>query len=227
MEVINVKILREDFYGRNTLKVAQELLGKFLIHEVDGEIIGGKIVETEAYCGITDKGAHVYGGKKTLRTKTLYEQEGTAYIYSIYGMYVCLNAITEREGEPQGVLIRGLEPLMGLDFMASKRSKKNYNELLKKEVLNLTSGPSKLCMALDITKRLNNTLFWDGEMYITQKDEELKALFEIRESTCGKIIKSKRIGIDYAKEAIDYLYRFYYEDNPYVSKKDKVKLLDK
>ena len=119
-----MKILREDFYGRSTLKVAKELLGKYLIHEVDGEIIGGKIVETEAYCGITDKGAHVYGGKKTLRTMPLYGQEGTVYIYTIYGMYVCLNAITQREGEPQGVLIRGLEPLIGLDFMADKKGKK-------------------------------------------------------------------------------------------------------
>jgi len=227
MEVNFVDILRKDFYGRNTLKVAKELLGKYLIHEVNGEIIGGKIVETEAYCGITDKGAHVYGGKKTLRTMPLYGQEGTVYIYSIYGMYVCLNAITEREGEPQGVLIRAIEPLIGLDFMANKRSGKNFDELSNKEILNLTSGPSKLCIALDITKSLNNTLFWDGEMYIAEKDQNLKSLFEIKESTCGKIIKSKRIGIDYAQEARDFLYRFYYEDNPYVSKKDKLKLLDK
>ena len=204
-------ILRENFYGRNTLKVAKELLGKYLIREVNGEIIGGKIVETEAYCGITDKGAHVYGGKKTLRTMPLYGQEGTVYIYSIYGMYVCLNAITEREGEPQGVLIRAIEPLIGLDFMANKRSGKNFNELLNKEILNLTSGPSKLCIALDITKSLNNTLFWDGEMYIAEKDQNLKALFEIKESTCGKIIKSKRIGIDYARKLenfyIDFIMR--------------------
>ncbi|PRR82547.1 DNA-3-methyladenine glycosylase [Clostridium vincentii] len=222
-----MNILEQEFYGRNTLKVAKDLLGKYLIHEVNGHIIGGKIVETEAYCGITDKGAHVYGGKKTLRTMPLYGQEGTIYLYSIYGMYLCLNAITEKEGEPQGVLIRAIEPLIGLDFMAIKRNGKDYKQLLNKEVLNLTSGPSKLCMALDITKSLNNTLFWGGEMYIAEKDENLEALFEINEIVCGKITKSKRVGIDYAQEARDYLYRFYYEDNPYVSKKDKVKLLDK
>lgn len=227
MEVSFIKILRENFYGRDTLKVAKELLGKYLIHRVNGQIVGGKIVETEAYCGITDKAAHVYGGKKTLRTIPLYGQEGTVYIYSIYGMYVCLNAITEREGEPQGVLIRAIEPLIGLDFMSNKRSKKKFHELSKKEILNLTSGPSKLCIAFDITKSLNNTLFWDGEMYIAEKDETLKSLFEIGESLCGKIIKSKRVGIDYAEEARNYLYRFYYESNPYVSKKDKIKLLEK
>jgi DNA-3-methyladenine glycosylase len=113
------------------------------------------------------------------------------------------------------------------DFIANKRSGKNFNELSNKELLNLTSGPAKLCMSLDITKSLNNTLLWDGEMYIAEKDENLKALFEIKESICGKIIKSKRIGIDYAEEARDFLYRFYYEDNPHVSKKDKVKLLNR
>ncbi|MBE6050641.1 MAG: DNA-3-methyladenine glycosylase [Clostridium sp.] len=216
-----MKILKEDFYGRKTLLVARELLGKYLIHEVDGKVIGGKIVETEGYLGVLDKGAHVYGGKKTPRVMPLYGKEGTAYIYTIYGMYVCLNAITEREGEPQGVLIRAIEPLIGLDFMAKMRSKKSYNELTKKEILNLTSGPSKLCIALDITKRLNNTMFFGGEMYITEKDEELEKLFEVKEESTGKIVESKRIGIDYAEEAKDFLYRFYYEDNPYVSKKDK------
>ena len=216
-----MEILKEDFYGRKTLQVAKELLGKYLIHEVDRKIIGGKIVETEGYLGVLDKGAHVYGGKRTPRVMPLYGKEGTVYIYTIYGMYVCLNAITEREGEPQGVLIRAVEPLMGLDFMAKQRNNKKYDELTKKEILNLTSGPSKLCIALDITKKLNNTMFFGGEMYIANKDEELKKLFEVKEEKCGKIVKSKRIGIDYAEEAKDFLYRFYYEDNPYVSKKDK------
>ena len=216
-----MEVLREEFYGRKTLKVAKELLGKILVREIDGKLVAGKIVETEAYTGVTDKGAHVYGGRKTERVMPLYGQEGTVYVYQIYGMYVCLNAITEREGEPQGVLIRAVEPLIGLDFMAEKRFGKSYSELTKKEILNLTSGPSKLCIAMDITKRLNNTLFFDGEMYIVKKDEEIKKLFEVKEGKCGKIVKSKRIGIDYAEEAKDFLYRFYYEDNDFVSKKDK------
>lgn len=217
-----MKILKEDFYGRKTLTVAKELLGKYLIHEVNGILIGGKIVETEGYLGVNDKGAHVYGGRKTERVMPLYAKEGTAYIYTIYGMYLCLNAITEREGEPQGVLIRGVEPLFGLEQMSFNRNKKSYTELTKKEILNLTSGPSKLCIALDITKDLNNKLLWDGELFIVEKDDEIKKILEIKESKCGKIIKSKRIGIDYAEEAKDFLYRFYYNDNPYVSKKDKM-----
>ncbi|SFU68457.1 DNA-3-methyladenine glycosylase [Clostridium sp. DSM 8431] len=218
-----MEVLREEFYGRKTLKVAKELLGKILVREIDGKIVAGKIVETEAYLGVTDKAAHVYGGKKTERLIPMYGQGGTAYVYNIYGMYACLNAITESVGEPQGVLIRAVEPLIGLDYMANRRCKKPYKKLTKKEDLNLTSGPSKLCMAMDITKRLTNTILFDGEMYIVKNDSEIKRMFEKKESPCGKIIKSKRIGIDYAEEATDYLYRFYYEDNPYVSKKDKKK----
>ena len=216
-----MKVLMEDFYARDTLTVARELLGKYLIHEVDGKLIGGKIVETEGYLGVNDKGAHAYGGKKTPRVMTMYGKPGTVYIYSIYGMYVCLNAITVREGEPQGILIRAVEPLIGLDIISQNRSKKNYNELTKKEKLNLTSGPSKLCLGLNITKELNNTMFFDGEMYIADLDDELIKLLEVEEEEDGKIVKSKRIGIDYAEEAKDFLYRFYYEKNPYVSKKDK------
>lgn len=212
-------ILNEEFYERNTLKVAKELLGKYLLHNINGKLVGGKIVEVEAYTGVTDKAAHVYGGKKTPRVMPMYGPGGTVYIYSIYGMYVCLNAITVGIGEPQGVLIRAIEPLIGLDFMAEKRSKKSYNELSKKEILNLTSGPSKLCLAMEITKDLTNSSFIDGELLICKKDNSLKSLFETKENKCGKIIRAKRIGIDYAEEARDYLYRFYYEDNPFVSKK--------
>lgn len=215
-----MKVLRSEFYGRNTLVVAKELLGKYLIHEKNGKYIGGKIVETEAYVGIGDKAAHVYGGKKTKKVMPLYGIEGTAYIYQIYGMYFCLNAITEREGEPQGVLIRAIEPLIGLDIISNNRCRKNYSELSKKELLNLTSGPSKLCIALDIDKRLNNSMLWDNELFIVDKDIELDEMIEIKEDEEGLIISSKRIGIDYAEEARDYLYRFYYKDNPYVSKKD-------
>lgn len=216
-----MKVLREDFYGRSTVKVAKELLGKYLIHEVDNKILCGKIIETEAYTGTSDKAAHVYGGKKTERVQAMYGQEGTAYIYTIYGMYHCLNAITERVGEPQGVLIRALEPLIGLDKISLNRFGKLYRDLNKKEIINLTSGPSKLCIAMDIKKSLNNTLLFDNEMYIVEKDNELTKLFERNEDSCGKIIESKRIGIEYAEEARDYLYRFYYNDSPFVSKKDK------
>lgn len=217
-----MKELQDSFYKRDTLVVARELLGKILVHKIGTKLVAAKIVETEGYLGITDKAAHVYGGKKTPRVMPLYGPPGTAYIYQIYGMYVCLNAITREEGEPQGVLIRAVEPLIGLDYMAQNRYKKLYTELIRREVLNLTSGPSKLCIAMDITKKLNNTMLLDGELFIIEDGEEIRKIYEIEEEACGDIIESKRIGIDYAEEARDYLYRFYYRDNPYVSKKDKV-----
>ena len=217
-----MKILQDDFYNRDTLVVARELLGKILVHKIGDKIIAAKIVETEGYLGITDKAAHVYGGKKTPRVMPLYGPPGTAYIYQIYGMYLCLNAITREEGEPQGVLIRAVEPLVGLEYMAQNRYKKLYIELTRREVLNLTSGPSKLCIAMDITKELNNTMLLEGELFIIEDEEDIRKIYEIEEEVCGDIIQSKRIGIDYAEEARDYLYRFYYRDNPYVSKKDKV-----
>lgn len=214
-----MRVLKEKFYGRETLMVAEELLGKFLVRNIDGVLVGGKIVETEGYLGIDDKGCHAYGGKKTPKIMPLYGKPGTAYIYSIYGMYYCLNAIAEKEEVPEGVLIRAIEPLFGLDVMAQKRNKKSYEELSKKEILNLTSGPSKLCMALDIDKKLNNTFLWEGNMYILERNHKLENLFETKEMPCGNVIKTKRIGIDYAEEAKDFPYRFYYEKNPYVSKK--------
>lgn len=220
-----MKILKEDFYGRDTLTVAKELLGKYLIRVIDGRYVGGKIVETEGYLGVKDKAAHAYGGKVTERVKPMYERAGTSYVYSIYGMYYCLNTITEKEGVPQGVLIRAIEPLIGLDKISINRTKKKgektFESLTKKERLNLTSGPSKLCLALDIDKRFNNVLLWGGELFIVDNDDELKKLIEKEEEPCGRIVKSKRIGIDYAEEAKDFLYRFYYEENPYVSVKDK------
>lgn len=217
-----MNILEDNFYNRDTLVVARELLGKILVHKIDNKIVAGKIVETEGYLGVKDKAAHVYGGKKTPRVMPLYGPPGTAYIYQIYGMYVCLNAITKEEGEPQGVLIRAVEPLIGLNYMSSNRNDKSYIELTKKERLNLTSGPSKLCMAMDITKKLNNTMLLGGELFIIEADDNIKEIYETKEEVCGDIVESKRIGIDYAEEARDYLYRFYYRDNPYVSKKDKV-----
>lgn len=215
-----MKILKSEFYLRDTITVAKNLLGKILIHKIDNILVGGKIVETEAYLGINDKAAHVYGGRKTPRVMPMYGPPGNGYIYSIYGKYVCLNAITQEVGTPQGVLIRAVEPLIGLKYISRFRFDKEYNELTKKEILNLTSGPSKLCLALKITKEQNNKMLND-ELMIIENDDDAKKLFEIKEDLEGKIVESKRIGIDYAEEAKDYLYRFYYKDNSFVSKKDK------
>ncbi len=198
------------FYNRDALTVARELLGKILVRKINGVILKGKIVETEAYVGARDKACHAYGGKRTNRTEALYGEPGITYVYSIYGMYYCLNLICEKKDVAAGVLIRGIEPLEKIEEMSKLRFKKEYKELSNYEKKNFSNGPSKLCMALGIDKRDNciNTISSE-EIYV--EENSIDENFEV--------VESKRIGIDYAEEAKDFLWRFYIKDNKFISKK--------
>ena len=199
--------LERDFYNRDTLTVAKELLGKLLVHKVDGKLISGKIVETEAYRGVIDKAAHSYGGKRTPRVEPMYGQCGFAYVYFIYGLYYCFNVVTREEGVAEAVLVRALEPINGLEEMSINRYNKSLDSINKKQLINITNGPSKLCNALKIDKTLNREDLCGDKLYIESGQQEE---FIIEEA--------KRIGIDYAEEAKDYLWRFYIKGNSYVSK---------
>ncbi|OOM80105.1 putative 3-methyladenine DNA glycosylase [Clostridium sp. BL-8] len=203
---VNMKKLDRDFFNRDSLIVAKDLLGKVLVHEVNGERISAKIVEAEAYMGITDRAAHSYGGKRTQRVEVMYGRPGFSYVFIIYGMHYCFNVVTREEGNPQAVLIRALEPSEGLDFMAKNRFGKEYNALTKSQIKGLTNGPGKLCKALLIDKGLNGEDLCRDSLYIEEGENEK-----------FNIIHSKRVGIDYAGEAKDYLWRFYIEGNKYVS----------
>ena len=209
--------LTKAFYARETLLVAKELLGKVLVHEVNGVKLKGRIVETEGYIGLIDKAAHAYGGKRTPRTETLYGRPGIAYVFIIYGMYYCFNVITKEEGSPEGVLVRAIEPIEGIEEMSKLRYNRAYGELTKTQFKNLTSGPSKLCMAMKINKENNNQDLCTGELYIeeSKEEEESKSLKKI------EVVEAKRIGIDYAEEARDFLWRFYIKNSPWVSVKQK------
>ena len=201
-------IISKDFYNRSALDVAKDLLGKVLVREVDGKVLKGKIVETEAYIGSIDKACHAYNGRRTKRTEILYEDAGVSYIYFIYGLYHCFNVVTNKKDIAEAVLIRGIEPINGLDYISNIRYNKKYDELTKAQLKNLTNGPSKLCLAYLLNKDLNAVkLYEKGQVYITDENNEE---FEI--------VESKRIGIDYAEEAKDFLWRFYIKDNIYVSK---------
>lgn len=200
--------LDKTFYIRDTLPVAKELLGKKLVHKINGRILSGIIVETEAYMGIQDKAAHSYGGRKTERTKVMFEAGGVSYIYFIYGLYYCFNVVTAEEGIPQAVLIRAVQPVEGIEDMALLRVNKNIKELTKKQIINIANGPAKLCSALKLDKTLNAVSLTSDILYIEDVNYNN---FEIVETT--------RIGIDYAEEAKDYPWRFYIKDNPYISKK--------
>ena len=141
-------IINKEFYNRSAVDVAKDLLGKVLVREVDGKILKGKIVETEAYIGESDKACHAYNGRRTKRTEPLYGEGGISYIYFIYGLYE-------------------------FDYISQIRYKKDFNELTKTQIKNLANGPSKLCLAYLIDKNLNeDKLYEKGELYIEEHESE-------------------------------------------------------
>lgn len=208
--------MEKNFYNNNGLHVARNILGKFLIRKYEDKQIVTKIVETEGYMGIKDKAAHVYNDKKTDRTKPLYLEGGHIYVYLIYGMYHCLNISANVENVPECVLIRGIEPIIGFDEIAFNRYKKSYDELSNYQKKNITNGPGKLCMALQIDRDLNCKSILDSELYISDFyiDENGEKVFSHTEF---EVIEAKRVNIDYAEEAKDYLWRYYIKNNKYVS----------
>ena len=190
------KRLSRSFFETDTLSVANDLLGTYLVRRTPSGDMTAKIIEVEAYLGPNDKACHTYNFKKTERTKTMYKKPGTIYVYLIYGMYHCLNVITEEAGMPCAVLIRQLYPIDGIKLMKENRQVK-----LGKNYKNLMDGPGKLCMALDITKNEFNgkdACTPEARLFFTEGDEIDPAHIE----------KHKRIGIDYAEEDKDRLYRF-------------------
>lgn len=219
----NIALVRGDnldkcFFQNDGLYVAKNILGKFLIREYDNIQIVTKIVETEGYMGIKDKAAHVYNDKKTDRTKPLYLEGGHIYVYLIYGMYHCLNISANVENTPECVLIRAVEPIIGFDKIAFNRYKKSYDDLTNYQKKNITNGPGKLCMALQIDRSLNSQYILDSDLYISDFyiDKNGEKVFADNDFD---VVESKRINIDYAEEAKDYLWRFYIKDNKYVSVK--------
>lgn len=196
-----VKKLPADFYMRDTLTVARDLIGCLLVRETSQGAIIGRITEDEAYLGIEDKASHAYKERRTNRTAPLYEEGGIAYIHLIYGMYCCFNIVTQPKGVPQSSLIRGVEIIEGHDIAALNRFGKPYDDLTKQQLKNFTNGPGKLCMAMQIDTSLNRESMRSDTFFVCdQYDEHFR--------THPKVVESKRIGIDYAEEAIDFLYRF-------------------
>lgn len=193
--------LTKEFFIRDTLDVARELIGKFLVRETPKGRIIGRINETEAYIGRMDKACHAYNYRKTPRNEMLFHEGGVAYVYLIYGLYYCLNTVTEAEGEPSGVLQRGVEIIEGHEAASFYRYGKPYEALTRQQIKNFSNGPGKLGMALDIDKSLSGMSLQSDSLYICDQIKDHKA-------TASTIIESKRIGIDYAEEAVDFLWRF-------------------
>ncbi|MBS6720304.1 MAG: DNA-3-methyladenine glycosylase [Peptoniphilus harei] len=201
------KILESNFFKRDTVEVAKNLLGKKIIRNISGNFFCAKIVETEAYLGLEDRACHSYGGNITKRNEILYKEGGTIYVYMIYGMYNLLNIVTKSEIYPEAVLIRAVEPIENFDDFAINRFGKIYKDLSSYQRKNLTNGPGKLSMAMGIDRALNGKILSPDYLFI-EDGEYVK-----------NIIETKRIGIDYAGEDANLPLRYYIKDNPYVSVK--------
>ncbi len=192
--------LPREFYERDTLNVAKDLLGKYLVHDSAEGTVKGIIVEVEAYIGPNDAAAHTYKGLRSNRTEVAFGPGGFAYVYLIYGMHNCFNIVTNKAEKPEVVLIRALEPVEGISIMIKRRG----TDKLK----NLCSGPGKLCSAMGITRADNGVNLCKDSLYLLDSPR-------IPED---QIQATPRINIDYAAEAKDYLWRFIIKGNKFVSK---------
>ena len=188
--------------SKDVINVSKNLIGKILITNFDNKLTGGIIVETEAYAGINDRASHAYNNKKTKRTETMFMSGGVCYVYLCYGIHFLFNIVTGPKNHPYAVLIRAIEPTIGITHMINRRNFKNKN-------FNLTNGPGKLSKALGITKNIN------GEKINTKLIRLEDNMSKIDKKN---ILSSPRIGVDYAKEDAQLPYRFYLENNNWVSK---------
>jgi len=201
--ILSAKKLKKSFYRRGVIVVAKELLGKILVKSQGKEILAGKIVEVEAYHGDIDEAAHSYGGV-TKRNEIMFEAGGYLYVYFTYGAHHCCNVVTGKKGQGTAVLIRAVEPVVGLTSMIKNRfGRKLKND---KEIFNLTSGPGKVCQAFNFDRNQSGTNLTGKEIFIFDGEK-------VKRKDIGV---SKRIGIT---RSVDLPWRFFIKDNPYLSRK--------
>ena len=192
-----MKLTRE-FYLQSGLVVARALIGKQLVHRTPEGTTKGLIVEAEAYMGHTDAAAHSYRASSVGRTAIQYGSGGFAYVYTIYGLHSCMNVVANGENCPEAVLIRALQPTEGVELMKQRRRQE------KRKIL--CNGPGKLCQAMGITKVHYGMDLCGDELFLETVD-----------GPAPEVAATKRINIDYAGEAKDYLWRFVWRGNGFVS----------
>lgn len=192
-ELSDELILKRAFYNRKTIPVAIDLVGKILSYKTEQGTLAGKVVEVEAYLGVKDPACHAYVGK-TRRSKIFWEDPGLAYVFVTYGIHHCLNTITEKPNVPGCVLIRAVEPIMGMEQMKKNRAKEDF--------ISLTNGPGKLTQAFGITLKQNGVDLTNSEL----------AFYNNRQ--CDEIVVTSRIGISKAKQEP---LRFVERKSPFVS----------
>lgn len=193
--------IKRRFFRRDAITVARELLGQRLVRILDGQRLAGLIVETEAYLGVQDRAAHSFGGRRTARTETMYADGGTAYVYLNYGIHHLFNVVVETVDVPAAVLIRAVEPVEGLGQMQARRP-------AARAVTDLCSGPGKLGAAFAISlvqDRLD--LVASDELFIERQPPQ----------AASRILRSPRIGVDYAGPWASKPLRFFVREDPHVS----------
>ena len=210
------KKLGREFFTQPTLKVAQEILGKFLVHEYNGQKISGKIVEVEAYIGKDDKASHAFGGKKTQRNLAEYLIGGHVYIYLVYGIHWQFNISTFLTDQPECILLRALEPVLesGLEIEDGQYEKKSGSRIKygMTELKKIASGPGKLCRFMHLDKSFYgyDLCQRSGKLYLEDRGIKIRQ---------AQIMKGPRIGIDYAGPYWSKVpWRFWLKDNMYVSR---------
>ncbi|GAB3541067.1 DNA-3-methyladenine glycosylase [Pontibacter brevis] len=196
--------LPKEFYTRpHVVELAQELVGKYLYTNIDGILAGGMIVETEAYAGENDRACHAHLNRRTQRTEIMYHEGGVAYVYLVYGIYYLFNIITNQKDKADAVLVRAIEPEVGVEEMLLRRNMAAIKP-------NLTAGPGVLSMAMGIDKKLYGADLTGDTVWL-----EDKGIQPPPES----ISAGPRIGIDYAGEDASLPWRFWLKENKWVSKK--------
>jgi len=208
MDVNTLPVInRSHLASKDVVKIAQYLLGKIIVSQINDQICMGKIVETEAYRAPDDKASHAYLDKRTQRTETMFGEAGKSYVYLIYGLHQMLNVVTGPKGSAHAVLIRAIEPMVGMDQMMNRRKGiSNYN---------MTNGPGKLCKALGISKSENDVDLCNMKSPLWIADQSL-----VKSS---KILSGPRVGIGYAEECALWPWRFRIKKNPWSSLPHEVK----
>lgn len=197
-----MKKLPRKFYFHDTITVARALLGCVLWRRLDdGELLAARIVEAEAYLGANDMASHARRGLRSPRNESMYLEGGHAYVYFTYGMHWCVNVVTQEEGLAEAVLLRGAEPLRGIESMRERRPK-------AKRDFELMNGPGKICQALDVDKRLDGESLSGDTLWLTGRDVKVSD---------ADIAVSPRIGVDNAGEAANWPLRFFLRGNRNVS----------
>ncbi len=188
--VLRGSSLPREFYLRNNVvDIAKELLGKLLITRFNSELTGGLITETEAYAGVNDRASHAFGGRRTLRNEPMYAMGGTTYVYLCYGIHHLFNVVTHTEDEPHAVLVRGIQPIIGMNIIAQRRAPARPT----------THGPGTLTTALGIRTQHSGIDLLSGPIGI----EDVGIILKEQD-----IVVGPRIGVDYAGADAALPYRF-------------------